>query len=186
MPESAVMRYMSPRATARIIEGYSAPYAGVGPQAKASVSRFSHIVPGFGEKLLLGVRNWSAWRIFEGLCGPERFSNVNEQARLLQRDMEVRKWWAESKGSSRSSEEKDQDGKVDGEEKVERPAVGIAFGADDPLLKEYKNVLQSVIAPKLLWRKVGARWISGAGHYPVEEQADEVVKLMRNLMDDEE
>lgn len=114
MPESMVMRYMCPEATSEVISGYSAPYSAT-TRSKASIGRFSHIVPGLPD-VLLGLRRAAWWRAVEGLLGPRNFTNINQQAGLAELNISVRKWWSAGNIDSKNS----------------RPRVSISFREDDP------------------------------------------------------
>ncbi len=168
LPESMVMRYMCPEATRDIIAGYCAPYT-AGIHSKVSVGRFAHIVPGIPD-VLLKLREGTAWRIAEGLLGPENFTNVNAQAFLAQRNVEVRQWWA-SGGSQHENV---------------TPRVSVAFGRDDPLLKDFKNLLDETLRLKVSGQRSSGTWISDAGHYPVEEKPEAVARLIQQFMEKDE
>ena len=160
------MRYMSPIVTSTVIEGYSAPWS-AGPKAKANVGRFAHIVPGFPDGLL-GLRETGFWRLVEGFLAPQRFTNVNAQASLAERNVGVRKWWANA--SDRKNHTK----------------VAIAFGENDPLLKGFHNVLAETIDPILMDHEFSTShgsWIGDAGHYPVEERPSDVAVLVSDFVD---
>ncbi len=165
MPESMVMRYMCPEATSEVISGYSAPYS-ASTRSKASVGRFSHIVPGLPD-VLLGFPRATWWRAVEGLLRPKNFTNINQQARLAELNISVRKWW--------SSEAIDV--------KNTRPRVSIAFGEDDPLLKDFKGVLEKTFGLDAEDRQIKGNWISGAGNYPVEEKPETVGHLVRRFVE---
>jgi pimeloyl-ACP methyl ester carboxylesterase len=166
MPESMVMRYMCPEATSKVISGYSAPYS-AGKRSKASIGRFSHIVPGLPD-VLLGLRRAVWWRAAEGLLGPKNFTNINQQARLAELNISVRNWWSSEDIDSKNS----------------RPRVSIAFGEDDPLLKDFKGVLEKTFGLDAGGRPIRGTWISGAGHYPVEEKPETVGHLVRRFVDE--
>lgn len=111
---------------------------------------------------VLKLRSAVVWRAVEGLLGPERFTNINAQARLAELNVSVRSWWAS--GSTGA------------------PKVAVAFGEDDPLLRDFKDVLDETISPHLRAGSTKGTWISGAGHYPVEERPEFVAELCRDFL----
>lgn len=161
MPESAVMRFMAPQISAADVEGYGAPYRNVPAQAKSSLFRFSHIAPGIPRFILNEARQTSGWKIIEGLCGPERFSNINAQADLCRLDDQVREFWRRDDSAKAALK------------------TAVVFGQDDPLLKDFKNVLVHSIHPRhmVAWSATGV-WLENAGHYPVEERPKDVALLI--------
>ncbi|SLM39319.1 Epoxide hydrolase-like [Lasallia pustulata] len=165
LPEWAVMRYMSPQTTSRTMDGYCAPFA-AGVATKASVSRFAHIVPGIPD-FVLSLRDHYLWRMVEGLLGPTSFTNITAQARLAERNRLVRSFWAEPS-------EKLQD--------EVRSQVMVAFGRDDPLLVDFKDVLVHTIEPNLQRHAVGGEWIERAGHYPTEDRPLQVARLIQRFV----
>ncbi len=171
LPDSVVMRFMAPSITQKIASGYSAPFS-TGPIAKASVGRFAHIVPGLPD-FVLYLRNYWLWLLLEGLVGSERFTNINAQARLAERNVAVRRWWGAS-----SSGCGDEDGG-----KRQLPKVAIVFGEDDPLLREFRDVLSSGISRHVQDGDVSGIWVSSAGHYPVEERPEEIAGLVQRFID---
>jgi pimeloyl-ACP methyl ester carboxylesterase len=166
IPESMVMRFMCPEATSEVISGYSAPYA-AGAHSKASVGRFAHIVPGIPD-LLLGLRRAVWWRVIEGVLGPENFTNINAQARLAGLNVSVRKWWSPEDIDCKNT----------------LPRVSIAFGQEDPLLKDFKGVLERTLGLDVGGPPMRGTWISGAGHYPVEEKPQTVAQLILRFLDE--
>jgi pimeloyl-ACP methyl ester carboxylesterase len=60
----------------------------------------------------------------------------------------------------------------------------IAFGSDDPLLRDFKHVLVNVIPQE---NQVGPEgvWIQGAGHYPMEERPTMVMQLIKKFVSEE-
>ncbi|KAJ9293869.1 hypothetical protein DTO271G3_7496 [Paecilomyces variotii] len=161
VPEPLIMRFMVPRSTNLDLQGYRAPYKS-DASTKQSVTRFAHIVPGLPRMILRDIRHRYRWRVLEGLCGPVNFSDINAQALLSARDDDVRSFWA----GLEHSDWRDL-------------KVMVAFGQDDTLLRDYKDVLVRLIGPQNMvnWAKDGV-WIAGAGHYPVEERPYEVVRLI--------
>ena len=127
------------------------------------------MVPGIPDPVL-SLRPTTAWRLVEGLLSPTRFTNVNAQARLARSDLIVRRWWQDQEA------EKSRDG----------PKVGIAFGRDDPLLKDCKEVLTDTIALSLRQDTnlpAAGSWIDHAGHYPVEDRPELVTELLCAFID---
>ena len=163
IPELAVMYIMSPRLSLSDAEGYGAPYRGMPIAAKSSVYRFGHIVPGAPRTLLQNFRNTRFWNVFEGLCGPENFDNLNAQSRLAEMDDKVRDFWTRTEAKRRIK-------------------TVVAFGDKDPLLIDYKGILLQTINTRHMvdWAKKGV-WLYGGGHYPVEEQAERIVSLVLRL-----
>lgn len=168
IPESGIMRYMCPQMSRRDIEGYGAPYKDWPLKSKSSLYRFGHIVPGTPRVVLRSLRNTWPWELCEGLCGPEKFDNLSQQARLSSRDDEVRRFWKNWNSP-------------------EPFKVAVVFGDRDPLLKGYKDLLVQAIDPKLMveWAPSGI-WIGGGGHYPVEEKPNEIALLVQRFADDME
>jgi hypothetical protein len=83
-------------ATSTIISGYSAPYS-AGVATKASVTRFAHIVPGF---LILFYLSFHVLVVFDRRAPePWNFTNINAQAALAERNVDIREWWAASSSS---------------------------------------------------------------------------------------
>lgn len=151
-----------PKTTSKTMDGYCAPFA-AGAATKASVSRFAHIVPGTPD-FVLSLRPHYLWRMIEGLLGPSSFTNITAQARLADRNRSVRSFWTESS--------------ADLQDEI-RPQVMVAFGHDDPLLVDFKDVLVHTIEPSLQLRALGGEWIERAGHYPMEDRPREVARLIR-------
>jgi len=167
LPEWGVMRFMCPSATSTIISGYSAPYS-AGVATKASVTRFAHIVPGIPDTIL-SLRSTYWWCLIEGLLNPWNFTNINAQAALAERNVDIREWWAASSSS---------------QSKNSMPKVLVAFGEDDPLLKEFKEVLVLTFPSKTLVRCPNGSWIPHAGHYPMEEKPYVIADLLCNFVID--
>ncbi|KAL2831637.1 Alpha/Beta hydrolase protein [Aspergillus pseudoustus] len=163
LPESAVVRFITPSISQSDVAAYTAPYKGLPRSAKASIQRFSHIVPSLPRVFLHRARNIWAWKLVEGLCGPQHFDSLNTQARLSAQDELVRTFWR-SKEQARGFE------------------VAVVFGDKDPLVRDYKNVLVREISPELMvkWAPKGL-WISGAGHMPAEDKARDVARLIAKL-----
>ncbi|KAL1867391.1 hypothetical protein Plec18167_008663 [Paecilomyces lecythidis] len=161
IPEPLIMRFMVPRSTNLDLEGYRAPYKS-DARTKQSVTRFAHIVLGLPRQILRNIRHHYLWRMLEGICGPVNFSDINAQALLSLRDDSVRTFWANVEQSD-----------------WRNLKVMVAFGQDDTLLRDYKDVLVRLIGTHNMvnWAKKGV-WIAGAGHYPVEERPYEVVRLI--------
>ena len=155
---------MSPQTTSRAMDGYCAPFT-ADVATKASVSRFAHIVPGIPD-FILSLRSNYLWQIVEGLLDPTSFTNISAQARLAQRNVAVRSFWA--------------DPAVELQEEV-RPQVMVAFGHDDPLLVDFKDVLVHTIEPSLQLHALGGEWIERAGHYPAEDRPLEVAQLVQRF-----
>ncbi|KIY02770.1 uncharacterized protein Z520_01235 [Fonsecaea multimorphosa CBS 102226] len=159
LPESMVMRFMAPNITSTIARAYSWPYDSTPMSAKASINRFSHIVPGLPD-FILNLRSTYLWRLIEGLLGPERFTNITAQARLADRDRAVRDWWFGARSSSHShaevisredvSSESDLLTTVNGTTSSPQAAIPpknvfVVFGPDDPLLPDFKCILEKSI-----------------------------------------
>ncbi|KAJ9245680.1 hypothetical protein DTO271D3_4144 [Paecilomyces variotii] len=168
LPESGVMRFMSPHLPQKEIEGYEAPYRDFPLNSKAGVFRFAHIAPGMPEFVLRSLRETWLWKLGEGLCGPIHFSSLNAQTSLSARGDEVRQFWRNGDMKARRSA---------GSEAPFR--VVVVFGEDDPLLKDYKHILTQTINADLMvdWAPSGI-WLSNAGHYPVEERPGDIADLI--------
>lgn len=166
LPEAGVMRYMCPNLPQTEIEGYSAPYNGLPVSTKASVFRFGHMVPGFPRILLLRARYTRIWKMVEGLCGPVHFSSLNAQARLAERDIELRQFWMRGTDTAGNDAQR---------------AV-VVFGEDEPLLKSYKDIIVRTIHARFRvdWAPNGI-WLPDAGHYPMEEKPGEIAELVEKF-----
>lgn len=160
IPEPAVMSYMSPSLSLSDVEGYGAPYREMPVSAKSSVYRFGHIVPSTPRVVLQGLRHTRVWKILEGLCGPDNFNNLDAQSRLNLLDGKAREYWRQA-GTEGSIK------------------VAVAFGDQDPLLIDYKNILLETIDSRVMvnW-SVDGMWLHDGGHYPVEEKAERIASLL--------
>ena len=168
LPDSFVLRFMAPNMSVKASQVYSQPYEQSLFNTKTSINRFSHIVPGLPD-CIYGLRQTYIWRTMEGLLGPEHFTNLNAQAWLANRDQEVRGWWSSS-----------------GDEKAVARApesVMILFGRDDPLLPEFKNVLEKTIRAGPVLQGGEAGWLPGAGHYPMEQKPKEIAHDLVQLLE---
>lgn len=163
IPGNMVMRYMAPIITAETVKGYEAPFAVGGIRSKASVSRFAHTIPGFPDWFLFGIREWQLWRLHEGLCGPEKFTSFNGQARIADRNRFVRQYWRTcSKDNWKAT---------------------VVYGKDDPLLRDLKFVLDKTIDKGAFVRALGNGWIRHTGHYPTEERPETVTLAICNFLE---
>jgi pimeloyl-ACP methyl ester carboxylesterase len=166
-PESAAIRFITPTIAQSDVEAYSAPYKGLPRSTKSSIERFSHIVPSLPRVILHRARNLRVWKLFEGLAGPSHFDTLNTQARLSAQDELVRRFWSSK-------------------EQAHGFQVAVVFGDDDPLIRDYKNVLVREIAPELMvkWAPRGL-WIPGAGHMPSEDKAGDVGRLIARFANEQ-
>ncbi|KZF21787.1 alpha/beta-hydrolase [Xylona heveae TC161] len=184
--------------------------------SKSSVGRFAHMVPGFSDIFLFNARSTRAFRLLEGLLGPQRvfFSNLAAQALLARDDRLVRAFWRRvGQGSTDGGGVRRAFGTGDDDEEnvrvrdngvhatgssrdaalntrsTRRRTTGessgaaswkatVVFGADDPLLRDFKSVLEDTIEKSALVSVSGDGWIAGAGHYPVEEKPEVVANLI--------
>jgi pimeloyl-ACP methyl ester carboxylesterase len=168
LPESAVLRFMAPNLSVASARVYSEPYRQSMFKTKASIGRFSHLVPGLPD-WIYSLRQTNTWRLIEGLLGPEHLTNVNAQALLAGRNEWVRQWWS---------------GHGDGKTPTTRnapEAVMILFGRDDPLLPEFKHVLENTIRVGQVVQAAEDGWLSGAGHYPFEQKPKEITHCLTQL-----
>ncbi|KAL3490040.1 Alpha/Beta hydrolase protein [Aspergillus germanicus] len=166
-PESAAIRFITPTIAQSDVEAYSAPYKGLPRSTKSSIERFSHIVPSLPRVILHRARNLRLWKLLEGLAGPSHFDTLNTQARLSAQDELVRRFWSSK-------------------EQAHGFQVAVVFGDEDPLMRDYKNVLVREIAPELMvkWAPRGL-WIPGAGHMPVEDKAGDVGRLIARFANEQ-
>lgn len=158
VPESWILRFMAPECTSVTAWAYDSPYHGLPRSAKASIQRFAHIVPGIPD-VVLRQQGTRIWRLCEGLLGPNNFTNVTAQAILAERNTAVRAWWSggstirdnvpshlEDMSSLRGAlptSESPVAGINEGKAKSVPDVVMILFGADDPLLPEFKAILEN-------------------------------------------
>ncbi|KAI0471642.1 epoxide hydrolase [Xylariaceae sp. FL0804] len=151
VPERLVIDYMAPEVDHGTTEGYSSQFSG--PREKKAVYRFAFLAPGLPSPVYEAFHRTRAGLMLDGLCPPETFSSLHEQLRLRLRDRETRAYW----GSGRAPFK-----------------VALVFGHEDPLLRDYRDVLHSVIRTKE--GEPDAMWLKGAGHYPNEEKPTEIAK----------
>ncbi|KAK5189195.1 hypothetical protein LTR47_001907 [Exophiala xenobiotica] len=170
LPDSFVLRFMAPNMSVKASEVYSQPYAQSLFKTKTSINRFSHIVPGLPD-CIYDLRQTFMWRTIEGLLGPEHFTNLNAQAWLANRDQEVRKWWSSSSPDDDKAAAKAPE------------SVMTLFGRDDPLLPEFKNVLERSIQVSRVLQGGEAGWLPGAGHYPMEQKPKEIAHCLVQLLE---
>ncbi|KAK5038129.1 hypothetical protein LTS07_001598 [Exophiala sideris] len=166
LPDSFVLRFMAPNISVKTARAYSAPYSQSMFKTKASIGRFSHIVPALPD-WIYDIRSTDSWRVIEGWLGPEHFTNLNAQASLAERNRHVRGWWAGEfdDKNSRNAPEK----------------VMILFGREDPLLPEFKPVLEQYIGVSRVVRPADGGWLPGAGHYPMEQKPKEIACCIAEL-----
>lgn len=192
LPDSLVLRFMAPIITYTITEGFSIPYRQHPTKARASINRFAHMVPGTPD-MILSFRNTRPWRLFEGLIGPAHMTNISAQASLADRNVEVRRWWRsdvlneENLASSTSSFSSSSSGSSDSEKRVRFDAntdrtygaperIMILFGEDDPLLLGFRSVIAKTIKVSKHCESPEGKWISDAGHYPMEEKPELIAR----------
>ncbi|KAI9731041.1 MAG: hypothetical protein M1834_005504 [Cirrosporium novae-zelandiae] len=160
LPEWAIMHYMNPQISSHALRGFSAPFYG-GIKTKTSIKRFTQILPGIPD-FILSLRCTPRWRMIEGLLGPPKFTNINEQATLAAQNHVHRNWWKSiSKG---------------------QPKVTIIFGRNGPLV-DFKEVLENGINARLRVDGLNRGWIDGAGHYPSEDKPLEVANAILLFLD---
>lgn len=181
LPDNLILRFMAPNLTTRICDGYSTPFRQHPSQSKASINRFAHIVPGTPD-LILAQRQRPAWRMLEGLVGPEHFT-INAQAALACRDVQVRKWWC-----GETLKDGCGNGKVRFDPDMDRVRsapgrVLILFGRDDPLLPGFRRVLVDTIKVSRLVQNDEGGWIDGAGHYPMEQKPELIARSINEFLE---
>jgi len=127
------------------------------------VARFAHIIPALQDIFYFTVRESFPWRVFEGLAGPANFSNLNSQARLAALNDSLRETWHScgQKGWQ----------------------IAVLFGRQDPLLADFKDVLEETIDKSALIKMDNDGWIEGAGHYPTEERPESVGDMIDRFAD---
>lgn len=185
LPESLVLRFMAPDITGKIANAYDSAYEYHSLRAKASIGRFSHMVPAMPD-LIYQLRDSSWWMVLEGLH-PQLLTNINAQARLAKLNSEVRKWWdgsdrtARTPPTSSDSNTSNESRSLTKTESIPK-RVMILFGRDDPLLPEFCQVLTQTIKIGRPAHSPIAGWLSGAGHYPMEQRPESIVKSMDALM----
>jgi pimeloyl-ACP methyl ester carboxylesterase len=166
-PESLAIKYLVPTTPTSTLAGYSAPFPQ--PRLKTSITRFAHIVPFLPDFVLENWRNSHWWKVLEGLIGPARFTNLNAQAGLAERNEVVREYWRN--GVS---------GRFEGTGQ-ERLQTIVAFGQNDPLSGDFKEILVRGISDEVQKIPKGV-WIDGAGHYPMVEKPAVVAQLIGLLV----
>ncbi len=101
---------------------------------------------------------------------PENSTNNNAQAFLVERNVTVPKRWAS--------------GDCQPETKTSR--VSFTFGQDDPLLRDFGNLLDLTLRWGAGGQHTSGTWISDACHYPVEEKTERVSKLIQRFVEEHE
>lgn len=181
LPESLVLRFMAPNITKTVAEGYSIPYRQCPTKTKASTNRFAHIVPGIPDSIL-DQRSRFLWRMVEGLIGPEHLTNINAQASLARRDVEVRRWWSGEEIEKENAEKRGPGGAGTDRASSAPGQVMVVFGQDDPLLPEFRQILVDTVKVSKLVANREGDWIAGAGHYPMEQTPDVIAKSIDSLL----
>lgn len=168
--QSTITRFISPHISERDVECYEAPYQDLPAATRSSVERFSRYAPGIPHFVLRGLRETQGWKLCEAILGTRNFSDLNALALLSERDDFVRSYW-------KRTHEEDLNGHMGGKLKTV-----VAFGAQDPLLKDYKDVLVRVVGKTNMvdWAPNGI-WLPNAGHYPMEDSPDDVAQLISRL-----
>jgi len=156
LPESSIMRYMAPTITSQISAGYSTPFQSA--ISKTGVTRLAHLVPGMPSFIYRFFLSRTGI-LFDGICPSTTFSSLHEQAQLRQRDIEIRKFWSSGDDNLKAF---------------------VLFGRNDPLLRDYRNVLMDTIRTQK--RPPKGLWLEGAGHYPVEERPDDVADIFHRFI----
>lgn len=173
LPIWAIIRYMNPlEATSDICRGYAAqfdprfhsppPYPTLEPVTKVVVQRNSHTLPGLPDWFLFNVQSHWTWRLLEVLVGPDRCSNLHWQAIIAKRDAADRDYWRRCSAVGWKA--------------------GLVFGVDDPLLPEYKQVMESILPSDAKVDMPGTGWIQGLEHYPATK-ADAVADRIEYFLE---
>jgi pimeloyl-ACP methyl ester carboxylesterase len=97
--------------------------------------------------------------LLDGVCPSMVFSSLYEQTQLRQRDIEIRKFWGSGEANLK---------------------VFVLFGRNDPLLRDYKDLLVESI--KTRKQKTKGLWLDGAGHYPTEERAEDIANMFNRFI----
>jgi len=175
------LRFIGPNITKTVAEGYSTPYRQCPTKTKASINRFAHIVPGIPDSIL-DPRSGFLWRMIEGLIGPEHLTNINAQASLARRDVEVRKCWSGEEIKKENAEKRGHGGAGTDRASSAPRQVMVVFGQDDPLLPEFRQILVDMVKVSKLVTNREGDWIDGAGYYPMEQAPDVSAKSIDNLL----
>jgi pimeloyl-ACP methyl ester carboxylesterase len=117
--------------------------------------------------VLRNLRETPLWKVFEAICGPRNFSDLNALALLSERDDNVRCYWQKKQGDDLN------------EATESRLKSVVVFGERDLLVKDYKETLVHVIGKNNMadWAPDGI-WLPNAGHYPMEDRPEDVAKLI--------
>lgn len=164
LPQSFVIRFLSPLATtAPILRGYSAQYTSL--RSRTSFVETARTMPFLPTIFYTKIRQHLYWRYLEGLLGPWHFTNINAQARLAQRSVEVRRYWRKAAEVGWQ--------------------VGAVSGHQDPLFREYEALTEEVLDPNcsVEVKAVGVKggWVEGAGRYGVEERMATFQRAIRSF-----
>lgn len=165
--ESTITRLIFPEISGRDAEGYGAPFQHLPANARASVEPFAHMGTGISPFVLRELREKPLWKICEAFSCPRNFSDLNALALLSERDEITRCYWQEK-----------QSGKLN-EATESRLESLVVFGERDPLVRGCKETLVRVIGKNNMadWAPDGI-WLPKAGHYPMEDQPEDVAQLI--------
>ncbi|ODQ55508.1 alpha/beta-hydrolase [Saitoella complicata NRRL Y-17804] len=161
LPESFVMRFMSPTISAVNVSGYGAPY--LNRRHKAGVGVFAHMIPWMVDGVYKARKGW-VWRLVEGLVPESWMDNFHKQARLREMDLQLRNVYSSPKTSPTNKHK-------------------IVFGRDDPLLADFKDILTHTLEKGS--ESKGSVWVKRAGHYPLEDKSADLNGLLAEFVDEE-
>ncbi|CEL03949.1 hypothetical protein ASPCAL05085 [Aspergillus calidoustus] len=165
--QSRITEFMSPHISEQDLKVYGAPYQDLPASTRSSADRWARLAPGIPHFVLRRLRETPVWKWCEAVLGPRNFSALNTLALLSERDEFARRYW-----------QKKCQGDMDNDGECMLKTV-VAFGEQDLLLKDYKDILVRVIGKGNLadWAPEGI-WLPTAGHYPMEDSPGDIAGLI--------
>ena len=167
--QSTITRLIFYEVPGRDAKGYGAPYQHLPGNAGLSVEPFAHMSTLIPAHSLRDLREKPFWKVCEAFC-PKSFSGLNTLALLSERVDSASRYLRENRSGDQN------------EVTESRLRSVVVFGERDPLGRGYKEALLRVIGKNNMadWALDGIM-LKNAGHYPMEDKPEEVVKLITSF-----
>lgn len=168
--ESTITRFISPNILEPEDKECEAAYRYLDANARPSVEEFAYAGTGISQSLLQDIRETPPWKIFEGLCGPKNFDQLNALALLSERGDNARDYWLNQQSTNIS------------ETTEGRLKIVAVFGERDPLVDNNKEVLVRAIGKHNMvdWAPDGI-WLLNTGHCIMEDSSEDILRLIARL-----